>query len=67
MFLALINGYSVGQIAMMILVGAGIIAIVAIILRQLNVVVPAYIQNIFWVILAVVVGVIAVRFLTTLW
>jgi len=57
---------SISHWAVPVLVCAGIIAVVAIVLRQLNIVVPAWIIQIFWVILAVFVGVLAIKFLLSM-
>ncbi len=52
--------------AIIIVVAAGVIAIVVAILRQLNIAIPAFIINILWIILAVVIGVVAIKFITTM-
>lgn len=62
-----LSGLSIAQWAIIILVAAGIIAIVAIVLRQLNVAVPAFIIQILWVLLAVIIGVLAIKFLLSIW
>lgn len=56
---------SVAQWAILIIVVAGIIAIVVAILRQLNVAIPPFIVTILWILLAVIIGVLAIKFLVS--
>lgn len=55
--------WTVGNWAMAILVVAGIVAIVGIILRVLKIAIPEWIIMILWVLLAVVIGCAAIKFL----
>lgn len=58
-----IGSLSIAQLAIAIVVIAGIVAIVFVCLRQMGVAVPPFIVTIFWIIVAVVVGVLAIKFL----
>ncbi len=49
-----------------IIVIAGAVGIAYVILKQTGVQIPAYIATVLWIILAVVVGVVAIRFLASL-
>lgn len=64
--LALIAGYSLGQIAVAIVIIAAVVAIVFVALRQFNVTIPAWVVQVFWVIVVAVVCIAAIRFLLTL-
>ena len=62
----MIAGLSLVQLAIAIIVIAGIIGIVMVVLRQMNVAVPKFIVNILWIIFAVVIGVVAIKVLVSL-
>lgn len=66
MLLAQIAGYSIVHIALAIIVIAGIIGIVFVVTRQMGITIPPFIVNVLWIILAVVIGVVAVKFIATL-
>lgn len=62
--LAQFNGaLDVGYWAKAIMVVAGIIGILYVILRQCNVTIPPFIVQIAWILLAVVIGCVAITFL----
>jgi len=48
------------------LVIAGAIAVFWVILKQLNITVPAFIVTIFWIVVAVLVGVIAIKIIVSI-
>jgi len=52
-----------GQILIYVIVVAAIIGIGYIILRQMNVQVPSWARQIFWILVVVVVGIFSIRFL----
>ncbi len=64
--IALLAGYSIGQIAIAIVVIAAIVAVVWIALRQFNVTIPAWVVQVFWVLVVAVVCIFAIKFLLTL-
>lgn len=53
----------VGHWLIVALVVAGIIGIALVVARQAGIVVPAFVVTILWIVLAVVVGVVAIKFL----
>lgn len=59
-------GYSIGELAIGIIIAAGIIAIVCVILARLKITPPEWFMMIVWIIVAVVVGTVAIRFLMSL-
>lgn len=63
MLLAQAAGLSLVQLAILIVVLAGIVGIVIVILKQVGVTIPPFIVAIFWIVLAVVVGVLAIKFI----
>jgi len=58
-----IGGYSIGQIAIAIVVIAAVIALVYIALRQFGVAIPAWVVQVFWILAVACVVIIAIRFL----
>lgn len=50
-----------------IIILAGAVAILVVILNRFGIKVPDWIIQILWILFAVVVGVVAIRFLWTLW
>ncbi len=59
-------GYSVSQLAVLIIVIAAIVAIVVVVLRQMGVAVPPFIVQIGWIIAAAFIGVLAIYLLFSL-
>ena len=66
--LAAINFGAFGLIQWIIvaIVLAGIIGIAAVIIRQSGIAIPGFVITIFWIVLAVVVGVVAIKFLASM-
>lgn len=60
------GGYSLIQIAIFVIVIAGIIGIVLVVTKQMGVAIPPFIITICWILLAVVIGVIAIKFLASM-
>ena len=54
------------QWIVILIVIAGVIGIALIVSRQAGIAIPAWIFQVFWVIVACVIGVIAIRYLATL-
>ena len=52
---------SLAHVIILVIIAAGIIGIGLICLRQFGISVPPFIVSIFWVVLAVVIGVLAIR------
>lgn len=66
MILAQLAGYSFGQIAIGVLVILGIIGIVWAVTKEAGLVIPPVVVKIFWIVFAVALGIIAIRFLLSL-
>lgn len=66
LLLAQIGAWGLAQWAIAIIVLAGIIAIVIVVTKQMGVQIPPFIVHVLWIILAVIIGVVAVKFLLTM-
>lgn len=66
MILAQLAGYSLIQIAILAIVIAGIIGVVVVITKQVGVAIPPWFIAILWIVVAVAIGVFAVRLLASL-
>jgi len=62
----LASGYDLIHWVLIAIVLAGIIGIALVVIRQAGVAIPGWVIQIFWIVLAVVVAVIAIRFLAGL-
>ena len=56
-----INGMSIGQIAIYIVVAAAIIALVYVALQQFGIAIPPWVVQIFWIMVVACVVVLAIR------
>lgn len=61
-----LSGMSLTRLAILALVVAGCIAIVLIILPVIGIAVPAFVVKILWVLFAVLVGIVAIKFIVSL-
>lgn len=59
-------GFTIVHWLIIALIVAGCIGIAFVVMRQAGIVVPPFIITIFWIVLAVFVGVIAIKFLVSL-
>lgn len=57
---------SVTQWAILIIVLAGIVGIVFAVVRAIGVQIPSYIIHILWILLAVVIGIVAIKFIASM-
>lgn len=62
-----LGGYSLVNIALTIVILAGIIAVVVVIMKQTGMSIPPFIVTVLWICLAVVIGVVAIKFLASMW
>ncbi|CEF48303.1 unnamed protein product [uncultured bacterium] len=62
----IIAGMSLVQLLVLIIVVGGAIAITYIILQQMGIAIPDWLVRIFWVIVAVVIGIFAIQFVMSL-
>jgi len=63
---AAFGGYSLIQLAIFIIVVAGVVAIVVVILKQLGVTIPPWLIAILWIVLAVIVGIFAIKVIASM-
>lgn len=66
MLLAQFAGRSLTEIAIAIVVIAAIVALVFVALRQFNIAVPQWLVTVFWIVIAAVVIIFAIRLVSTL-
>lgn len=66
MLLAQIGAYSLVQWLILAMVIAGIIGVVFVIIRATGVAIPGWIIQVGWIVLAVLIGVVAVKFLASM-
>jgi len=59
----LVGGYSLIQIAILIIVIAGVIGIVFVVTKQMGVTIPPFIITVLWIVLAVIIGIVAIKFI----
>jgi len=64
--IAAIWGYSIGEIAIAIVVIAAIVAIVIVALRYFEVSPPPWVVKIFWICVVAFVAIVAIKFLVSL-
>lgn len=60
------GGYSLIQIAIFVVVILGVVGIVLVVAKQMGVAIPPFIITIFWIVLAVVIGIVAIKFIASL-
>ncbi len=61
-----VAGWSVGELAIAIIIVAAVVAVVYVALSQFGVSIPPFIVRIFWILVCAVVCIVAVRFLLSL-
>ncbi len=54
------------QWAILIVVMAGVVGIVLVCLKQFGVAIPQFVINILWIVLCVIVGVLAIKFIASM-
>ena len=65
-FAQLATSYTLIQWIIIAIVFAGIIGIALVVIRQAGIAIPGWVINILWIVLAVVVAVVAIKFLAGL-
>ena len=60
------GGYSLIQIAIFVIVIAGVIGIVLVITKQMGVSIPPFIITVLWIVLAVIIGIVAIKFIASM-
>jgi hypothetical protein len=66
MLLAQLGGYSIAQIAIAVLIILGVVGIVWAVTKHLGIAIPPIVVTIFWIVFAVALGIMAIRFLMSL-
>lgn len=66
LFAAVAVGWTVGEIAVALIVVLAIVAVVVVITRGMGVAIPGWLIQVFWIVVAAAVGILAVRFLLSL-
>lgn len=59
-------GYSIGQLAIAIVIIAAVCALVFVALRQFGIVIPAWFQQCVWIVIAAVVVIFCIKLVLTL-
>ncbi len=59
-------GFSIVHWIIVIIVIAAVIGIMFVVLRQMGVDIPPFIVTIFWIVVAAVVGIVAIKFLLSM-
>jgi hypothetical protein len=55
------GGYSIGQIAIMVVIVAAVVALVYIALRQFGIAIPEWVVQVFWVIVVAFIVICAIK------
>lgn len=59
----IVAGYSLGQLAIAVVIVAAVVALVYVALRQFGIQIPAWVQQVFWILVVAIVVIAAIRFL----
>lgn len=59
-------GWSIGEIAIAIVIIAAVVAVVYVALKQFGIAIPQWVIQIFWIIVVAIVAILAIRFLLSL-
>lgn len=66
LLLAQLAGYSLLSWIIIAILVAGAVAVLVVVLKQFGVAIPPFVVTIFWILVAVVIGVVAVKFIAGL-
>jgi hypothetical protein len=58
--------YSLGQIAIAIVIIAAVVALVYVALRQFGIQIPAWVQQVFWIVVVAFVVIVAIKFVLSM-
>ena len=64
--LAIVSGYSVGQLAVAIVIISAVVALALEALHQFGIAIPAWVQHCFWILIVAVVVIACIRLVLTL-
>jgi uncharacterized protein (DUF983 family) len=59
--------WSVGGILIAIIIVAGMCAVVWVVLKAMGVQIPMWVVHVLWIVFAVIIGVVAIKFLISMW
>ena len=59
-------GYTIGEIAIAIIIIGAVVGIVYVALQQFGVAIPPWVVRIFWIVVVAIVAILAIRFLLSL-
>lgn len=62
----LISGYSIGQIAITVVIVAAVCALVAVALRQFKITIPEWVVHVFWILVVACVVILAIKLVLSL-
>jgi hypothetical protein len=65
-FVAVIGGYSLWHLLVMVIVIAAAVSIIYVILGQMQVAIPSWVAQIFWILVLAFIGIAAIGFLFSL-
>lgn len=57
----MILGFSIGELAIAVVIIAAVVALVYVALRQFGVAIPGWVQQVFWILIVAVVVIAAIR------
>lgn len=60
------GAWGIGQIAIAIVVVAAVVALVYVALRQFGITIPAWVQQVFWILIVAIVVICAIRLLLSM-
>jgi hypothetical protein len=66
MFAAIVYGWSLGELAIMVVVLAAVCALVFVALRQFGIAVPGWVVQVGWILVVALVVILAIRFVMSL-
>lgn len=64
--IALVAGWTIGELAIAIVVIAALVALVCVALRKFEVKIPDWVVQVFWIVIVALVVIAAIRFVMTL-
>lgn len=57
----MILGFSIGELAIAVVIIAAVVALVYVALRQFGIAIPGWVQQVFWILIVAVVVIAAIR------
>lgn len=60
------GGWGIGEIVIAVIVIAAVVGVMYVALQQFGVSIPPFVVKIFWIVIAAIVAILAIRFILTL-